>query len=115
MESILFGHEQGAFTGARQTHIRKFEFANWGTVFLDEIGEMPPGMRAKLLRALEEKTIERIGGKNPIRDTLVATNNNKRKAAGFLGINRATLHRRLKKMSEGVRPANMKRFTFIST
>ncbi len=67
MESILFGHEKGAFTGAVHTHIGKFELADKGTVFLDEIGEMPLTMQAKLLRVLEEKTIERVGGKKPIR------------------------------------------------
>lgn len=67
MESILFGHEKGAFTGAVHTHIGKFELADKGTVFLDEIGEMPLTMQAKLLRVLEEHTIERVGGKKPIR------------------------------------------------
>ncbi|HOG16390.1 MAG: Nif-specific regulatory protein [Syntrophaceae bacterium PtaU1.Bin231] len=79
MESILFGHEQGAFTGAHQTHIGKFELADGGTVFLDEIGEMPAAMQAKLLRVLEEKTIERVGGKKVRRvdvRIVAATNRN---------------------------------------
>ncbi|KQM76368.1 hypothetical protein ASE74_19905 [Pedobacter sp. Leaf216] len=66
IESILFGHEKGAFTGAIDTRIGKFEEANGGTIFLDEIGEMPFDLQAKLLRALQEKEIERIGGKAPI-------------------------------------------------
>ncbi len=66
MESILFGHEKGAFTGAVHTHVGKFELADKGTIFLDEIGEMPLTMQAKLLRVLEEHTIERVGGKKSI-------------------------------------------------
>lgn len=66
LESALFGHEKGAFTGASSTHIGKFELADSGTLFLDEIGEMIPAMQVKLLRAIEERQIERVGGKNPI-------------------------------------------------
>jgi len=66
IESILFGHEKGAFTGAINTRIGKFEEANGGTIFLDEIGEMPVDLQSKLLRVLQEKEIERIGGKKPI-------------------------------------------------
>jgi len=66
MESTLFGHERGAFTGAVHTHIGKFEQADKGTVFLDEICEMPLTMQAKLLRVLEAQTVERVGGKKQI-------------------------------------------------
>jgi len=66
IESILFGHEKGSFTGAVNTRIGKFEEASGGTIFLDEIGEMPFDLQAKLLRALQEKEIERIGGKQSI-------------------------------------------------
>ncbi|MGM9478881.1 sigma 54-interacting transcriptional regulator [Pedobacter sp. GSP4] len=66
IESILFGHEKGAFTGAINTRVGKFEEANGGTIFLDEIGEMPFDLQAKLLRVLQEKEIERIGGTKPI-------------------------------------------------
>jgi sigma-54 dependent transcriptional regulator, acetoin dehydrogenase operon transcriptional activator AcoR len=66
LESTLFGHEKGAFTGAVTSHIGKFELADSGTLFLDEIGEMSPAMQAKLLRAIEERRIERVGGKTPI-------------------------------------------------
>ncbi|OIN55920.1 sigma 54-interacting transcriptional regulator [Arsenicibacter rosenii] len=79
IESELFGHEKGSFTGATEKRIGKFELANGGTLFLDEIGELPLELQAKLLRAIQEKEIERIGGKGPIRiDTriIAATNRN---------------------------------------
>jgi two-component system nitrogen regulation response regulator NtrX len=66
IESELFGHEKGSFTGAMGRHIGKFEQADGGTIFLDEIGDMPLNMQAKLLRVLEEGEIERIGGDKPI-------------------------------------------------
>ena len=66
IESELFGHEKGSFTGASGRHIVKFEQADQGTIFLDEIGDMPLNMQAKLLRVLEEGEVERIGGDKPI-------------------------------------------------
>jgi len=66
IESELFGHEKGSFTGASGRHIGKFEQADGGTIFLDEIGDMPLNMQAKLLRVLEEREVERIGGDKPI-------------------------------------------------
>ena len=66
IESIIFGHKKGAFTGAVRTHIGKFELAHEGTLFLDEIADMPKTMQAKMLRALEEGRIERVGGEKPI-------------------------------------------------
>src|ERR1700758_1888294 len=66
IESELFGHEKGSFTGAAGRHIGKFEQAEGGAIFLDEIGDMPLAMQAKLLRVLEEGEIERIGGDKPI-------------------------------------------------
>ena len=66
LESELFGHEQGAFTGATARRIGRFEQANNGTIFLDEIGDMSISTQAKLLRVLQEKTIQRLGGKEPI-------------------------------------------------
>ncbi len=67
LESELFGHERGAFTDARQQKRGLFETADGGTVFLDEIGEMTPGLQAKLLRFLEEKTFKRVGGLADVR------------------------------------------------
>ncbi|MEM6531375.1 MAG: sigma-54 dependent transcriptional regulator [Myxococcota bacterium] len=66
IESELFGHEQGAFTGATRTRRGKFELADEGTLFLDEIGEMPPQMQAKVLRVLQEGEFERVGGDRTI-------------------------------------------------
>ncbi|NJO03759.1 MAG: sigma 54-interacting transcriptional regulator, partial [Bacteroidia bacterium] len=66
IESELFGHEKGAFTGAIERRIGKFELAHDGTIFLDEIGELPLELQAKLLRVIQEKEIERIGGKKVI-------------------------------------------------
>ncbi|MBI5701661.1 sigma-54-dependent Fis family transcriptional regulator [Candidatus Saganbacteria bacterium] len=66
LESELFGHEKGAFTGAFDRKLGKFEIAEGGTLFLDEIGSLPLSMQGKLLRALQEKEIERVGGSKPI-------------------------------------------------
>src|SRR3984957_18211623 len=66
IESELFGHEKGSFTGAAGRHVGKFEQADRGTIFLDEIGDMPLNMQAKLLRVLEEGEVERIGGDKPV-------------------------------------------------
>jgi DNA-binding NtrC family response regulator len=83
LESELFGHEKGAFTGAHQTKRGKFELAHGGTVFLDEIGDMPPSLQAKLLRVLQDHTFERVGGTRPIRAdirVISATNRDLEKA-----------------------------------
>ncbi len=79
IESELFGHEKGSFTGASARHTGKFEQAEHGTIFLDEIGDMPLSMQAKLLRVLEEGEVERVGGDKPISvdvRVLVATHRN---------------------------------------
>ncbi|WP_431211019.1 sigma-54 dependent transcriptional regulator [Puia sp. P3] len=83
VESELFGHEKGAFTGAYDKRIGKFEQASGGTLFLDEIGEMQPSLQVKLLRVLQEKEIERIGGRETIKvdvRIIAATNVNLEKA-----------------------------------
>ncbi len=67
LESELFGHEKGAFTGAVAHQKGKFELAANGTLLLDEAGELSASIQAKLLRALQERTIDRIGGKQPVR------------------------------------------------
>jgi DNA-binding NtrC family response regulator len=77
LESELFGHEKGAFTGAYNRKLGKFELANQGTLFLDEIGDMSLTTQSKLLRALQEKTFERVGGENSVQvdvRVLAATN-----------------------------------------
>ncbi len=77
LESELFGHEKGAFTGAIARRIGKFEEANGGTLLLDEISEMHPRLQAKLLRAIQEKEIDRVGGAKPVKVNirLIATSN----------------------------------------
>src|SRR6478752_577475 len=66
-ESTLFGHERGAFTGAHRQQLGKFELASGGTLFLDEIGDLPLDLQGKLLRAIQEGEIERVGGNKPIK------------------------------------------------
>ncbi|HEX8948686.1 MAG TPA: sigma-54 dependent transcriptional regulator, partial [Dissulfurispiraceae bacterium] len=77
LESELFGHEKGAFTGAVERRLGKFELANGGTLLLDEISEMAYSLQAKLLRAIQEREIDRIGGKSPVRldVRIIATTN----------------------------------------
>jgi DNA-binding NtrC family response regulator len=84
IENELFGHERGAFTGAGERRQGKFELASGGTVFLDEIGELPLAVQGKLLRAIEEKTVDRIGGRAPVHvdvRVVAATNRDLRAAA----------------------------------
>jgi two-component system, NtrC family, response regulator AtoC len=79
LESELFGHEKGAFTGASQRRIGRFEQADGGTLFLDEIGEIDPATQVKLLRVLSERTLERVGSNSPIKvdvRVIAATNKN---------------------------------------
>jgi len=79
IESELFGHEKGAFTGAIAKRIGRFELADGGTIFLDEIGEVPLEVQVKLLRVLQEQEFDRVGGKSPIKvnvRVIAATNRN---------------------------------------
>ena len=97
LESELFGHEKGAFTGALSRHIGKFELADAGTLLLDEVTEMDPNLQAKLLRALQEKEIERIGGNGPIpvKTRIIATTNRDIMSAVAAGQFRQDLYYRL--------------------
>src|SRR6478735_1707270 len=97
IESELFGHEAGAFTGATKQRIGKFERAHGGTLFLDEVGDMPLGMQSKLLRVLQERELERIGGNETLKIDVrvVAATNRDLRAACEKGDFRADLFDRL--------------------
>jgi DNA-binding NtrC family response regulator len=96
IESELFGHEKGSFTGAAQRHTGKFEQAHRGTLFFDEIGDMPPAMQAKLLRVLEEGEVKRIGAAKPTTvdvRVVVATHRNLEQLVASGGFRRDLYHR----------------------
>jgi len=97
LEATLFGYEKGAFTGASAPHAGKFEQAEGGTLLLDEISEMPPALQAKLLRVLQEREVERVGGKKPIAldVRIVATSNRDLQAEVQTGRFREDLYYRL--------------------
>ena len=97
IENELFGHERGAFTGAADRRLGKFELASTGTVFLDEIGELPLAVQGKLLRAIEEKSIDRIGGRAtvPVDVRVVAATNKDLRTAVDQGEFRGDLFFRL--------------------
>src|SRR5204862_208574 len=114
-ESELFGHEKGAFTGAVARRAGRFELADGGTLFLDECGDLSPEVQVKLLRVLQEREFERVGGSDTIRvdvrvisathrdfehEIVAAIERNQGNIAGAaraLGINRSTLYYRLRK------------------
>lgn len=97
LEATLFGYEKGAFTGAQQAQAGKFEQAQDGTLLLDEVTEMPMGLQAKLLRVLQEREVERVGGKKPVALNIrvVATSNRDMAKAVANGVFREDLYYRL--------------------
>ena len=97
LEATLFGYEKGAFTGAQQAQAGKFEQAQHGTLLLDEVTEMPMGLQAKLLRVLQEREVERVGGKKPVAldIRIVATSNRDMAEAVARGVFREDLYYRL--------------------
>src|SRR5262249_45647602 len=97
LESELFGHEKGAFTGADRRRIGKFEQCHGGTLFLDEIGDMPPALQGKILRVLQDQSFERVGGNETIRANvrLIAATHRDLKTLSAEGKFRADLYYRL--------------------
>ena len=97
LEATLFGYEKGAFTGAQQAQAGKFEQAQNGTLLLDEVTEMPLGLQAKLLRVLQEREVERVGGKRPVAldIRLIATSNRDMAEAVAKGVLREDVYYRL--------------------
>jgi DNA-binding NtrC family response regulator len=111
LEGELFGHEPGAFTGARGRRIGKFEQADGGTIFLDEIGDVSPGIQAKILRVLQERSFQRLGGNDTIRvdvRVLAATNRNIERAIAD-GTFRQDLYHRLNVVSIHIPPLRDRR------
>ncbi len=106
LEAELFGHERGAFTGATQRRIGKFEYADGGTLFLDEIGELSGSTQSKLLRVLQERTIERLGSNTaiPLNVRVLAATNRDLEAALQAGEFREDLYYRLKVVTLRVPP-----------
>jgi DNA-binding NtrC family response regulator len=111
LESELFGHERGAFTDAREQRIGRFEAATGGTLFLDEIGEIAPAVQAKLLRALQERTIERLGSTEPIEvdARIVAATNRDLEASIAAGTFRSDLYYRINVVPLALPPLRARR------
>jgi transcriptional regulator with GAF, ATPase, and Fis domain len=110
LESELFGHEKGAFTGAFTSRAGRFELANAGTVFLDEIGDMPPALQVKILRVLQERCFERIGGHRTINVDvrIIAATNSNLEAAVSEGKFREDLYYRLNVIPITIPPLRMR-------
>jgi len=111
LESELFGHEKGAFTGAAQRRIGRFEQADGGTLFLDEIGEIDPATQIKLLRVLSERTIERVGSNTPLKVDVrvIAATNKKLRALVDHGTFREDLYFRLNVVKIDMPPLRTRR------
>ena len=111
LESELFGHEKGSFTGAAERRLGRFELANGGTIFLDEVGEMPSATQVKLLRVLEDKSFFRVGGTQPINVDVrvIAASNKPLKEAVSLGTFRDDLFYRLNVLSVYLPPLRERR------
>jgi two-component system response regulator FlrC len=111
LEAMLFGYERGAFTGAQATHAGKFEQAQGGTLLLDEITEMPLALQAKLLRILQEREVERLGGRTPIAldVRVLATTNRRLREEVSAGRFREDLYYRLNVFPLAIAPLSMRR------
>jgi two-component system, response regulator FlrC len=111
LEAMLFGYERGAFTGAQATHPGKFEQAQGGTLLLDEVTEMPLALQAKLLRVLQEREVERLGGRTPIPldVRVLATTNRRLREEVSAGRFREDLYYRLNVFPLAIAPLSMRR------
>ena len=111
LESELFGHEKGSFTGAAERRLGRFELADTGTIFLDEIGEIPPATQVKLLRVLESRTFFRVGGSQPIKVDVrvIAATNRPLRDAVALGEFRDDLYYRLNVLNIYLAPLRERR------
>src|SRR5215470_14747633 len=111
LEAMLFGYERGAFTGAHAAHPGKFEQAQGGTLLLDEITEMPLGLQAKLLRVLQEREVERLGGRTPIAldVRVLATTNRRLREEVAAGRFREDLYYRLNVFPLAIAPLRLRR------
>src|SRR5215469_15610260 len=111
LEAMLFGYERGAFTGAHASHAGKFEQAQGGTLLLDEVTEMPLGLQAKLLRVLQEREVERLGGRSPVSldVRVLATTNRRLREEVSAGRFREDLYYRLNVFPLAIAPLRVRR------